>query len=249
MGRVRALGIIEGYALSFEKQLILTKIREYIRQREVISSEVAFAPSWLLDDALHSEISENWKHAYLEISALEVGAQASLIELHVVYKVKDDVRFYLLLKARLVLHGNRDRDRFSVCRDSASADLSVVRLLISLSQILDFKLCTADIYGTFMLSGPTTRELYVLLLGQLLPEMDCGNSYGFPTATLRLVDKGYALLRTGCNKHLIFRRPSRSTDSFTNEGKMTASFCWWKKWSTTLLFPAPLKASSNSSQN
>lgn len=42
-GRVGRLRNIESYTLSSEKQLILTNINEYIGQRQVISSEPAFA--------------------------------------------------------------------------------------------------------------------------------------------------------------------------------------------------------------
>lgn len=60
-----------------------------------------------------------------------------------------------------MLHGNRDRDIYSVRRDSASADLSIVRLIISLTIILGFEISTADFKSAYMQSGPNQREIYV----------------------------------------------------------------------------------------
>lgn len=60
-----------------------------------------------------------------------------------------------------MLHENGDKDRFSVCRHSASADLSVAWLLISHFQTLNFKLSTADEKGAYMHSGPIARGLYL----------------------------------------------------------------------------------------
>lgn len=52
------------------------------------------------------------------------------------FKVKASIDGSPRLKALLVCHGNRDRDRFTVQRDSLSADLSVVRLRLFLSVLL-----------------------------------------------------------------------------------------------------------------
>lgn len=64
------------------------------------------------------------------------------------------------MKARLVLHGNRYRDQYSVRRDPSSEDLSVIRLVFSLTTLLGFDLVTVDVRGAYMQSGPIQRELY-----------------------------------------------------------------------------------------
>lgn len=78
-----------------------------------------------------------------------------------VFKIKEDESHHLKLKAHLALHGNRDRDRYSVRRDSDSADLSIVRLIILLTIILGFEISTTDVKGANMQSGPIQREIYV----------------------------------------------------------------------------------------
>lgn len=77
------------------------------------------------------------------------------------YKVKEDGLEGLRLKSRDILHGNRDRYRFGVRRDSASADLSVVRLLLSLGVNLGFDFGTAEVKGTNLQSGPRNSDIYV----------------------------------------------------------------------------------------
>lgn len=76
------------------------------------------------------------------------------------YKFKKNDDHTLKLKARLVLHGNRDKDKYIVRRDFASADLNVFRIVISLAQILDFRPATADVKGAYMQSGPIQRTVY-----------------------------------------------------------------------------------------
>lgn len=65
------------------------------------------------------------------------------------------------MKARNVLHGNRDRDRFSVRRDSSSADLAVIRLVVSIGVLLGFCFGTADVKGAYMQSGPAKRDIFM----------------------------------------------------------------------------------------
>lgn len=65
------------------------------------------------------------------------------------------------MKARHVLHGNRDKDQFSFRLDSSSASLSVVRFVIFLSLILGFYLATADVKEAYMQSGPIHQDIYV----------------------------------------------------------------------------------------
>lgn len=108
-------------------------------------------------DELHS----NWSDAYKEVQAAHLNKSANLIGFLVVFKIKDNHDRSLRLKGRLVVHGNHYKDRFFVRRDSASVNLFIFRFLLSLTQILDFNLATADVKEAYMQSGPIARELYV----------------------------------------------------------------------------------------
>lgn len=78
---------------------------------------------------------------------------------------KNDDGVEIQLKARNVLHGNRDGARFDVWRDSSSADLSVVRLVLSLEVVIGFSFATADIKRAYLKSGTIKREIDVHLQG------------------------------------------------------------------------------------
>lgn len=51
--------------------------------------------------------------------------------------------------------------RFSVRRDSSSADLIVVLLVLPLGIILGLSFGTADVKGAYMQSGPIKRDVFV----------------------------------------------------------------------------------------
>lgn len=114
-----------------------------------------------MDEAVESELTQNWHDAYELVEIDELPPDANVIASHVVFKVKDNPDCTLRLKARLVLHGNRDKDRFKVRRDSASAELFIVRLILSLASFLGFTIATADVKGAYMQSGDITRDIFV----------------------------------------------------------------------------------------
>lgn len=128
--------------------------------KQVTESEIQFAPEWKLNDALITELEENWNSAYTVVKSSELPRDANIIGSHTVYRVKEYDDGHLKMKARLVLHGNRDKDRFTFRKDSASADLAAVRLPISFSQILKSCIATADIKGAYMQSSPIKRTLF-----------------------------------------------------------------------------------------
>lgn len=120
-----------------------------------------FVHNWLLDKIIKSELCTNWDGAYQTVLVPFVPRNENINGFLIVFKKKKDGEGKLNLNARLVLHGNRGRVCFSVCRDSATADLSVIRLIISLATILGFQIVTADVKGAYMQSGPIQREIYV----------------------------------------------------------------------------------------
>lgn len=147
--------------LESDKDILLLLIRQRIGSKQVAASQLSFVPSWLLDEAVEEELAQNWQGAYELVGINSLPPDANVIASHVVFKVKDNQDGSLRLKARLVLHGNRDKDRFKVRRDSASAELFIVRVLLSISAILGFKIATADVKGAYMQSGGISRDIFV----------------------------------------------------------------------------------------
>lgn len=82
-----------------------------------------------------------------------------------VHKVTDAPPLFkkgdLIVKALNVLHGNRDRDRFSVRGDSVSANLAIVLLLITIGFILSFIIGTTDVKGAYFQRGPARRDIFI----------------------------------------------------------------------------------------
>lgn len=153
---------ISGVSLLTDRQRILGVIQDELGGKQVSSSSLSFAPIWVMEEDYSREMEENWEGAYEFVNEKDVPISANKIGCHAVYKVKESTDGKeLMMKARNVLHGHRDKGRFSVRRDSASADLAVVRLLISLGVLLSFSFGTADVKGAYMQSGPALREIFV----------------------------------------------------------------------------------------
>lgn len=151
-----------GNKLHPARQHRLEEIRGNIGGRQVSAKELYLAPSWILEEAFNLEMSDNWDGAYELVDEWNVPRSANKIGCHAVFKVKDaTVHREIVLKACNVLHGNRDQDSFTVRRDSSSADLSVVRLVIYIGPILGFSFGTADVKGAYLQSGPALRDIYV----------------------------------------------------------------------------------------
>lgn len=58
--------------------------------------------------------------------------------------------------------GNRDDEKDEVREDSVAADMMMTRLVIFIGIIMDFSFGMADIKGTFMKSGPTQQDIYII---------------------------------------------------------------------------------------
>lgn len=82
----------------------------------------------------------NWSNAFELINESYIPNNANKIGFHAFYKVRDAPpraeEGTLIMKALNVLHGHQGRDLFSVRRDSASAYLAVVFLVISIGLML-----------------------------------------------------------------------------------------------------------------
>lgn len=85
---------------------------------------------------------------------MDVPNDANIITSHVVYKVKTEKDGKRTIKSRVVSRGNRDDDKDSIRKDSTTAQLNIIRLLLFLVTFLGFRLATADIKGTYLQSGP-----------------------------------------------------------------------------------------------
>ena len=65
------------------------------------------------------------------------------------------------LKCRLVPHGNRDRDKDFVCKDSETVQFPIVRIVLSFAAIMFFSISSIDIKGAYLPAGQFPRDVYV----------------------------------------------------------------------------------------
>lgn len=125
-------------ALRSDKQVVSKSIRNTIRHHQVTLSELSFSRSWILNNALQSELFHTWKETYTEIFASSIGLNSNLIGSHVLHKLNYDSSVRFTLKHMLLFHDHPNKDRYFVRHASASADSSVVRIHIFLDEILYF---------------------------------------------------------------------------------------------------------------
>lgn len=151
----------EERTLSTAEQQVLNYIESLIGKRQVSGGEMEFAPPWILDRAVKQEVDDNWVDAYEPVHRAQLPRNANIISSHFVYKIKTDESGTKKLKARLVIHGNRDDDKDIIRKDAVAANLFITRLLLSIGTLLRFSFGVADIKGAFMQSGPITRVLFV----------------------------------------------------------------------------------------
>lgn len=114
-----------------------------------------------MEQAFNKEHESNWSDAYNIVLEKNVPRNSNIITSHVVYKVKTDEQGDREPKARIVPHGNRDLEKDNIRKDSATAQLCIVRLLLALTAILGFKLGFADMKGAYLQNGPIQRDIFV----------------------------------------------------------------------------------------
>ena len=148
-------------SMESEKGQALDSIHQIHGSNQVSRGKLAFAPSWLLEEAFKKEHDTNWADAYEWVSEYDVPRRANVITSHVVYKLKTDETGNRELKARIVPHGTYDTERNEICKEASTAQRFVIRLLLSLVTFLGFRLGIIDIKGAYLQSGPIKRAIYV----------------------------------------------------------------------------------------
>lgn len=115
----------------------------------------------MIDKSVENELKSNWDGAYVSFQKGSVSRHANVISSHFVYKIKRKENEKKRLKARLCPHGNREKMKDYVRKDSATAQLDVIRLFCNLATILGFRLGCLDIQGAYMQSGPIQIDIYL----------------------------------------------------------------------------------------
>lgn len=86
---------------------------------------------------------------------------SNVINSHIVYKVKVEENIHMRIKASICPHGNRDKMKGKIRKDSVSDRFDVIMLLLSMATILGFHIGCIDIKSAYLQSGPIKRTIYV----------------------------------------------------------------------------------------
>ena len=91
----------------------------------------------------------------------DISPGSNLVGIHVVYRVKSTDEGNLKFKARLVVHGNEDIEKDDIRKDSATAHLTAIRLILSMAVLFQLRLAKIDIKAAYFQSGPIQRRIYI----------------------------------------------------------------------------------------
>jgi Reverse transcriptase (RNA-dependent DNA polymerase) len=115
----------------------------------------------------------------------------------VLYKVKTDEAGKHKLKARLVLHGNKEQAADDIQSDAASSHFSLIRMILTIAAMMNFELAGVDAMKAYHQSGRPPRHILV----RPPAERIAGRR-----STWRLLKMPYGLVDAGRQWQLAFER-------------------------------------------
>lgn len=149
------------YSLKSSEQLVLRNILNSVGSGPFTEFQLQFAPRWLLNKSISQE-KVNYKDAYEEVDIRTLSRSANIISSHHFFEVKNTgTRDSLKLKCRLVPHGNRDKDKDKVRKDSATAQFCVIRIVLSIAALFNFPIASIDIKSAYLQGGTLPRDVYM----------------------------------------------------------------------------------------
>ena len=149
-----------GKTLSSLEQEVLATVHAKHGTEQFTKSQGRDVPEWLYDKALQQEM-ENWRGQYSPCPVGDVPPGSNIVGSHVVYRVKVSDTGEFKFKARLVVHGNEDAEKDNIRKDSATAHLTTIRLILSMAVCFNLKLGKIDIKAAYFQSGAIRRQIFV----------------------------------------------------------------------------------------
>ena len=146
--------------LTSERDEALQSVYKVIRHDTVLLRDLEFASPWLVRESYEEE-EKNWVGVFEVVDESQVPKGANVISSHVAYKIKVGEDNTLKLKARICPHGNRDKEKDGIRKDSAAVQFPIIRLMLSIAALLGLRLGTIDITAAYLQSGPIKRIIYV----------------------------------------------------------------------------------------
>lgn len=130
----------------------------FLGDEPVSEFQLHFAPRWFIENAVNSE-KDNYRDAHENVDIRKLSADMNLISSHYSIQIKHGgAEDKFRLKFRLVSHVNRDRDRRTVCQDDASAQMVIIRIVLSISCPLSIKIATLYVKKVYLQSDHLQRD-------------------------------------------------------------------------------------------
>ena len=146
-------------------QRLLRQMLDRVGHKQVsLAHATDLTAPWLVKASFTQELV-NWKDAYELIPLNRLPKNANYIRSHAFCHIKrlssDDSNSSLRLKTRIVLHGNEDKERTDIRKDTQAASFTSIRILLSLAAIFHLHIASIDIKGAYLQSGRCQRDIYV----------------------------------------------------------------------------------------
>lgn len=184
-------------------QALCEKILEVYGRSNLTRAKLPFVPPWLLDQALEDEL-KGWD-PHIRVEPLRSGSESKLvIGSHVLYCVKTRESGKHYVKARLVIHGNEERDKERLRCDASSLHFTLVRVILSMAVCFGFDLGGVDVSKAYHQSGGPPRQIRIrpppecmlyrmmwLLLSLPYGLVDAGRQWQLAMETWLLDDLGF----------------------------------------------------------
>jgi hypothetical protein len=151
--------------LHSEERRLLQHMKHVVGARHVSLAYVAaLSAPWLVQEAFGKEL-QNWYGAFEIIQYISMPQNANYIRSHAFCKIKtandDRPDSHLSLKTRIVLHGNKDKEKYEVRKDTQAASFTAISILITLAAPYNNHIASLDIKSAYLQSDPCKRYIFV----------------------------------------------------------------------------------------
>lgn len=138
-----------GYSLylNSDVQTVLRDIHVVIGYIQVTIKRLHMEPYWITHTVVEGH-ENNWAGAYQEEEEKSIPGSVNVSWSHVVFKIKTGESGERRLDARLCPHGNKDQMKGDVRKDSATDQLYVIRLIMTMAKFFPVRIGVVDISGT-----------------------------------------------------------------------------------------------------
>jgi hypothetical protein len=120
----------------------------------------AITAPWIVDEAFAKEFS-NWTDAFIVVQNTQLPPNCNYVQSHSFYRIKPRDDGSLSLKTRIVIHGNEDKEKELIRKDTESCSFSSTRFILAISTSFHFDLSFFDVSGAYLQSGPIHRDVFV----------------------------------------------------------------------------------------